>query len=84
MLICDGENVVGVELSTLQVATSFQNFSGAVPFFQVNGEGSFCFPVDFSASNITGLQDGSNVTIQLIFDGGDGELFQVRDMTFYM
>ncbi|KAI0803055.1 hypothetical protein BC629DRAFT_1438146 [Irpex lacteus] len=72
---------LGVELSTLQVATSFQNFTGAVPFFQVTGEGAFCFPVDFAASNITGLQDGANVTIQLIFDGGDGELFQCADLT---
>jgi hypothetical protein len=68
---------VGVELSTLENPTSFQNFTEAVPFFQVKGEGSFCFPVDFAASGISGLQDGSNVTIQLIFDGGDGQLYQV-------
>ncbi|KAI0690690.1 hypothetical protein BC835DRAFT_1417630 [Cytidiella melzeri] len=73
--------VLGVQLSTLQVPTSFQNFSGVVPFFQVNGEGSYCFPVDFAASNVTGLQDGQNVTIQLTFNGGDGELFQCADLT---
>lgn len=71
-------NIVGVQLSTSENPTTFQDFSQAVPYFQVNGEGSFCFPVDFVAAGISGVQDGSNVTIQLIFDGGDGQLYQVR------
>ena len=67
-----------VLLSTLGNPQNFANFSQAVPFFQVTGEGAFCFPVDFAAANIPGVQDGANVTIQLEFDGGDGKLFQVR------
>lgn len=73
--------LVGVLLSTSQNPTSFSNFSQAVPFFQVTGEGAFCFPVDFAASGISGLTDGANVTIQLEFDGGDGNLFQVSENT---
>ncbi|KAI0343901.1 hypothetical protein BDW22DRAFT_1419020 [Trametopsis cervina] len=73
--------VLGVELSTVPQPTSFQNFSGAVPFFQVTGEGKYCFPVDFASSGISGLQHGSNITIQLVFDGGDGQLYQCADLT---
>lgn len=68
---------VGVEVSTLNNPTSFQNFTQAVPFFQVTGEGAFCWPVDLAASNISGLTDGANITIQVEFNGGDGNLFQV-------
>lgn len=49
-----------------------------VPYFQTSGEGMFCFPIDIMASGISGIQDGANVTIQVIFDGGDGILYQVR------
>ena len=48
-----------------------------MPFFQVQGEGAFCFPIDLAAANLPGVQDGANVTLQFTFDGGDGELFQV-------
>ena len=69
---------VGVQLSTLANPQSFQNFSAAVPFFQVTGEGLFCFPVDLASAGLDGVQDGANITLQFTFDGGDGELFQVR------
>ena len=69
--------IVGVQLSTLDNPQSFQNFTAAVPFFQVTGAGAFCFPVDLQAAGINGVQDGTNVTLQFTFDGGDGELFQV-------
>ena len=68
---------MGVFLSTLQNPQNFANFSQAVPFFQVTGAGKYCFPVDFAAAGISGVSDGTNVTIQLEFDGGDGNLFQV-------
>ena len=48
-----------------------------VPFFQTIPAGTFCFPIDIAASNISGVQEGANVTIQVIFDGGDGSLYQV-------
>ncbi|GJE85938.1 hypothetical protein PsYK624_020180 [Phanerochaete sordida] len=71
----------GVQLSTLANPQSFGNFSPAVPFFQVQGEGAFCFPIDLAAANLPGVQDGANVTLQFTFDGGDGELFQCADLT---
>lgn len=48
-----------------------------VPYFQTNGEGMYCFPINITASGVSGVQDGANVTIQVIFDGGDGILYQV-------
>lgn len=49
-----------------------------VQFFQTSGEGQYCFPIDLANSSVSGIQDGANVTIQIIFDGGDGSLYQVR------
>jgi hypothetical protein len=49
----------------------------AVPFFSAAGEGPACIPVDIASLNIPGVQDGSNVTLQIQFNGGDGDLFQV-------
>ncbi|KAJ3552429.1 hypothetical protein NM688_g4153 [Phlebia brevispora] len=72
---------LGVILSPLSDPPTFQNFTEAVPFFQVNGEGAYCFPVDLAAAGISGVTDGANITIQLEFDGGDGTLFQCADLT---
>ena len=52
----------------------------AVPFFTASGEGQACIPVDIGSLNIPGVQDGSNVTLQVQFNGGDGNLFQVRNV----
>ncbi|KAF8226057.1 hypothetical protein L208DRAFT_388985 [Tricholoma matsutake] len=72
----------GVLVSSAMNATSFNNFSQVKPFFQKQGEGGFCFPLDFSANaNGTSLKDGQNVTIQVVFDGGDGTLYQCADLT---
>ena len=49
-----------------------------VPYFQTNGEGMYCFPINITASGVSGIQDGMNATIQIIFDGGDGVLYQVN------
>jgi hypothetical protein len=64
--------------------TSFNDFNNAsgspelaVNFFQKSGEGLACFNIDLSKSGISGVQDGANVTIEVVFDGGDGELYQV-------
>ena len=48
-----------------------------VQFFQQSGEGLYCFPIDLATSNVAGIKDGANVTIQIVFDGGDGTLYQV-------
>ncbi|KAL9715733.1 hypothetical protein Ac2012v2_000175 [Leucoagaricus gongylophorus] len=60
---------------------SFNDFSQVNRFFQLDGEGSFCIPLDLAASNFTGLQNGQNITIQMLYDGGDGNLFQCSDIT---
>jgi len=78
----------GVVISTIQDPTSFTDFINSssgyqtvVPFFQTTGAGTFCFPIDIAASNISGIQEGANVTIQVIFDGGDGSLYQCAELT---
>ncbi|PPQ96779.1 hypothetical protein CVT26_006263 [Gymnopilus dilepis] len=71
----------GVLISTLQDPTSFQNFSQVNTFFQLQGEGAFCIPLDLKSSNATGLTSGQNATIQFVYDGGDGQLYQCADVT---
>ena len=59
--------LAGVFVSSAANATSFNDFLQVKPYFQDQGEGAFCIPLDFSAnSNGTGLTDGQNVTIQVI------------------
>jgi len=78
---------VGVIVSMQQDPTSFGDFNSSsgfqyvVPYFQQNGEGKYCFPIDLAQAGFSGIQDGANVTIQVIFDGGDGELYQCADLT---
>jgi len=71
----------GVQLSTLSNPQNFGNFTEAVPFFQVSGEGTYCFPVDLAASGLSGVQNGANVTLLFVFDGGDDQLYQCADLT---
>ncbi|PFH50744.1 hypothetical protein AMATHDRAFT_60586 [Amanita thiersii Skay4041] len=61
-------------------ASSFDDFKQIKPFFLQKGEGAFCFPLDFTSPNATGLSDGQNVSIQIVFDGGDGSLYQCADL----
>lgn len=69
--------IVGVIVSTAQNPSSFNNFTQAVPFFQATGEGDFCFPINLASSGVSGLSDGVNATLQIVFDGGDDKLYQV-------
>ncbi|KAI6007936.1 hypothetical protein EDC04DRAFT_925358 [Pisolithus marmoratus] len=77
----------GVVVSTKQDPTSFSDFNSssgyqmAVPWFQTSGEGQYCFPIDLATSGVSGIQDGANVTIQIVYDGGDGNLYQCADLT---
>lgn len=71
-------------VSTSANPTSFDNFrdsSGneqyAIQLNQVTGEGAFCFPIDLSKTNISGIANGGNVTVQIVFNGGDDTLYQV-------
>jgi hypothetical protein len=77
--------LVGILLSTVQDPTSFDNFTNssggqqlARNFASASGTGGFCIPLNLSSAGISGVADGANVTIQLLFNGGDDSLFQVR------
>jgi len=79
---------VGVLVSTKQNPTSFNDFNNgtggnqlAVNFFQTSGEGLACFNIDLSKSGIDGVNDGANITLEVAFDGGDGQLYQCADLT---
>ena len=70
-------------ISTVASPSSFNDFhtsSGAdqlvVSYFQGTGT-SGCVRVTPSAAGIPGIQNGANVTMQMVFDGGDGKLYQV-------
>ncbi|KAH9937482.1 uncharacterized protein B0H18DRAFT_970832 [Fomitopsis serialis] len=80
--------LVGIIISTVANPNNFANFTDssgkyqmAVNYFETSGEGPFCAPLNISAANIDGVKDGSNVTVQFIFDGGDGALYQCADLT---
>ncbi|KAI9460258.1 hypothetical protein BJY52DRAFT_290646 [Lactarius psammicola] len=78
---------LAILLSTVQDPTSFDNFTSsgqqqfARNFATGSGEGEFCIPLDLNNTGISGVQDSANVTIQLVFNGGDGSLFQCADLT---
>ncbi|KDQ30567.1 hypothetical protein PLEOSDRAFT_1095975 [Pleurotus ostreatus PC15] len=79
---------IGVMVSTVQNPNNFDNFSSAsgepqfVNAFQSSPDaGVLCFPLDFSQSNITGVRDGANVTVQVVVAGSDGSLYQCADLT---
>ncbi|KAJ7073227.1 hypothetical protein B0H15DRAFT_917699 [Mycena belliarum] len=70
-----------VNLSTKPDPAAFSDFaSPIVPFFKLSGEGLFCLPLNLLTAD-SGLKDGQNVTVQIVFDGGDGSLFQCADLT---
>ncbi|KAF9821862.1 hypothetical protein IEO21_00292 [Rhodonia placenta] len=80
--------ILGVLISTAPNPDNFANFSTAsgqqqlvVQYFETSGEGSFCAPIDISAAGIAGVKNGVNATLQFVFDGGDGELYQCADVT---
>ena len=70
-------------ISTAASPTSFNDFhtsSGGdqlvVSYFQGTGL-SGCIRIEPTSAGISGIQNGSNVTLQMVFDGGDGKLYQV-------
>jgi hypothetical protein len=75
---------VGVLLSTEQNPNSWESFSlnetqtFVRDYAREEGAGTFCIPLDIAGANIPGAVDGANVTIQVVFEGGDGNLYQVR------
>ncbi|KAF8350265.1 hypothetical protein F5887DRAFT_1279508 [Amanita rubescens] len=73
--------VAGVLLATGLPADNFSEFNQIKPYFTQSGEGIYCFPLLFNSPNATNLTNGENVTIQIVFNGGDGTLFQCADLT---
>jgi hypothetical protein len=72
-------------ISTASDPTNFTYFhtsSGAdqlvVGYFRGSGTTGLCLSVMPTAAGIPGVQDGANVTFQMVFNGGDGVLYQVR------
>ncbi|KAF6766267.1 hypothetical protein DFP72DRAFT_12447 [Ephemerocybe angulata] len=78
---------VGVLLSTEKDPNSWESFSmnGTQTFVRDYAKeedaGTFCIPLDIAAAKIPGAVDGANVTIQVVFQGGDGNLYQCADLT---
>ncbi|RPD63158.1 hypothetical protein L226DRAFT_564447 [Lentinus tigrinus ALCF2SS1-7] len=79
---------LGGILASVQNPTNFTqfedsngNFQMFLPFFQTTGEGVYCVDVDLASSGISGIKSGANVTLQFVFDGGDGQLYQCADVT---
>lgn len=79
----------GVLISTVANPNSFDNFSvNGVPqlvhqYAKQADAGTFCIPLNISAAGIDGVKSGTNVTIQVVFEGGDGNLYQVIFSNFY-
>ncbi|KAE9410821.1 hypothetical protein BT96DRAFT_912264 [Gymnopus androsaceus JB14] len=75
-----------VLITNVSNPTSFDNFTQITPFFQESIEGLFCMHFDLSSTNVTSaggipLQNGDNVTMQILYNGGDGNLYQCADLT---
>ncbi|WVF70824.1 hypothetical protein IAT40_005618 [Kwoniella sp. CBS 6097] len=75
-------------ISTSPNPTSFDDFNTtsngtsiplATDFFQVTS-GEKCFNVNLGALEGLGLTNGSEVTLQIQYDGGDGNLYQCADL----
>ncbi|SGY61847.1 BQ5605_C007g04610 [Microbotryum silenes-dioicae] len=69
--------------------TSFANFNKTasgqptgmlMPFGTIQGQGEWCFNIDFSTLGATNITDGTPATIQVEFNGGDGLLLQCADV----
>jgi hypothetical protein len=80
---------VGVLVSTVQNPNNFDNFTDdgkpqfAFPYQKEDIEGYFCVHIDLAQANVTGgLQSGQNVSLEIVFDGPDGELYQVCTCSF--
>lgn len=55
------------------------NYSPLIPVNQIP-EGAACWNVNVASLNVTDAKDGTNATLVVIFDGGDGTLYQCADL----
>ncbi|EJD54612.1 hypothetical protein AURDEDRAFT_110183 [Auricularia subglabra TFB-10046 SS5] len=69
--------------------TSFDDFNATtspgkgatvLDFFKIDSEGDFCFDTDVSALGLADAKDGTEATLNVIFNGGDGTLYQCADV----
>jgi len=67
--------------SQFSTAPDGQSIPYLKPFIQLSGTGEMCVPVNVSALGIQGVGNGTNATIMVQFNGGDGELYQCADIT---
>ncbi|KZT39069.1 hypothetical protein SISSUDRAFT_1032926 [Sistotremastrum suecicum HHB10207 ss-3] len=78
------EVAVGIDdpssFSQFNTTSSGQTYGPLVPFNQIP-EGPACYNVDISSLGLENAQNGTNATIVIIYDGGDGNLFQCADVT---
>ncbi len=78
--------IAGVLISTAENPDTFDDFKAggqdefALDYFKgpEPGAGTFCIPLDIAAANITGAVDGANITIQVVVQATDGNLYQVN------
>jgi hypothetical protein len=77
----------GVLISTKENPTSFDDFKVdgkdqyARYLAKASDAGEICVPLNLAESNVEGVQDGANVTIQVVLGGSDGSLYQCADLT---
>lgn len=82
---------IAILISFVQNPTTFADFNTTfpngtvnqflVPFFDISGEGLHCVNVNIESLGLPNVTDGTNATIQVEFNGGDGTLFQCADVT---
>ncbi|KAG8736986.1 hypothetical protein FRC10_008672 [Ceratobasidium sp. 414] len=67
-----------------QNITQFSNSSNGAQltgFIKLNQQGEACLPVNIQSLGLSNVSNGTNATIQIQFDGGDGNLYQCADVT---
>ncbi|GAA97288.1 uncharacterized protein L969DRAFT_84278 [Mixia osmundae IAM 14324] len=71
---------VALTLSYAQAPTAFSDFNVSIsPSFTLQGQGNWSFPVDLGTLSPAPV-NGTNATIQIFFNGGDGALYQCSDV----
>ncbi|KAF8708244.1 hypothetical protein RHS03_04195, partial [Rhizoctonia solani] len=67
-----------------QNITQFSNSSNGAQltsFVKLEKQGEACIPVNIQSLGLSNVSNGTNATIQIQYDGGDGNLYQCADVT---
>ncbi|KAH8926943.1 hypothetical protein BT69DRAFT_1347631 [Atractiella rhizophila] len=67
--------------SVFNVTSSGATIPPLKPFFDITNAGEFCINVDISSLGVSDFANGTNATIQVVYNGGDGPLYQCADVT---